>query len=102
VERNPLRAHLVARAEDWRWSSLWRRLNGAADEQALLAKWPLPTPRGWTGIVNRSQPELELTAIRRSLTRGCPYGSAGWTARTVRALGLESTLRPRGRPRKTP
>ncbi|HEV3342013.1 MAG TPA: transposase, partial [Pirellulales bacterium] len=25
VERNPLRANLVARAEDWRWSSLWRR-----------------------------------------------------------------------------
>jgi REP element-mobilizing transposase RayT len=25
VERNPLRAHLVRRAEAWRWSSLWHR-----------------------------------------------------------------------------
>jgi putative transposase len=25
VERNALRAQLVERAEDWRWSSLWRR-----------------------------------------------------------------------------
>ena len=25
VERNPLRAELVDRAENWRWSSLWRR-----------------------------------------------------------------------------
>jgi hypothetical protein len=27
VERNPLRAGIVERAEDWRWSSLWHRLN---------------------------------------------------------------------------
>jgi hypothetical protein len=26
VERNALRANLVERAQDWRWSSLWRRL----------------------------------------------------------------------------
>jgi putative transposase len=25
VERNPLRANLVARAKQWRWSSLWHR-----------------------------------------------------------------------------
>ncbi|MBU3942870.1 transposase, partial [Patescibacteria group bacterium] len=25
VERNPLRAKLVNKAEDWKWSSLWRR-----------------------------------------------------------------------------
>lgn len=27
VERNALRANLVTRAEDWRWSSLWRRVH---------------------------------------------------------------------------
>src|ERR1700722_12938967 len=27
VERNPLRAGAVERAEDWRWSSLWHRQN---------------------------------------------------------------------------
>jgi len=28
VERNALRANLVARAEDWCWFSLWRRVHG--------------------------------------------------------------------------
>ncbi|MBS0184492.1 MAG: transposase [Nitrospira sp.] len=28
VERNALRAKLVRRAEDWQWSSLWRRTQG--------------------------------------------------------------------------
>ena len=26
VEANPLRADVAARAENWRWSSLWRRM----------------------------------------------------------------------------
>src|SRR5213079_76042 len=28
AERNPLRANLVKRAEEWRWSSLWQRCQG--------------------------------------------------------------------------
>jgi len=32
VERNPVRANLVLSADQWRWSSLWRRLHG--DDQA--------------------------------------------------------------------
>ena len=38
VERNALRANLVSRAEDWRWSSLWRRCCGSVEEKAVLAK----------------------------------------------------------------
>ena len=37
VERNPLRAELVQRAEDWRWGSLYRRVAGAVAERELLA-----------------------------------------------------------------
>src|SRR5262245_4653482 len=44
VERNPLRAGLVGRAEDWRWSSLWRRERGPEAARALLAEWPVPRP----------------------------------------------------------
>jgi len=35
VERNVLRAKLVTRAEDWQWSSLWRR----DQEDAKLTAW---------------------------------------------------------------
>src|SRR5258708_36947437 len=44
VHRNALRAELVARAEDWRWSSLWRRESGDPDSQALFSSWRLPCP----------------------------------------------------------
>jgi putative transposase len=51
VERNPKAANLVERAEDWRWSSLWRRHNRCSD--GLLSEWPVPIPRDWLEIVNR-------------------------------------------------
>ena len=99
VERNALRANLVARAEDWRWSSL-RRAEREDSAFPILSDWPLPRPADWLEIVNQPQTEAELDAVRRSLLRGSPLGSAVWTAETAKQLKIESTLRPRGRPRK--
>lgn len=98
VERNPLRANLVARAEHWRWSSLAWRPSCARPE--MLADWPIDCPADWVARVNRPQSKAEEDALRRAIERGTPFGSERWTAHTARRLGLESTLRPRGRPRK--
>jgi putative transposase len=100
VERNPLRANLVRRAEDWRWGSLHRWLRGSAEERALLAAWPMARRANWAAHVNSPQTEAEVMALGRSVERGVPWGDAAWTERTASRLGLESTLRPRGRPRK--
>jgi putative transposase len=96
VERNALRAGLVTRAEDWRWGSLHRRLAGP--RVPLLAEWPLPEPTNWCDLVNQPQTEAELDAIRHCLRRGCPYGSSAWVDQAAERLGLQPTLRPRGRP----
>jgi putative transposase len=98
VERNPLRAGLVRRAEQWRWSSLWYRAQG--ETPGWLHAWPLPVPSGWLKHVNASATEAELEAVRRSAARGAPFGDSDWQRRTAEQLGLLSTLRPRGRPRK--
>lgn len=100
VERSALRANLVDSADAWRWGSLRRWKHGTPKEKSLLAAWPLPRLPGWLDHVNAPQTEAELTALRRCLERGCPYGDDSWSDQTVRRLGLESTLRPRGRPQK--
>jgi putative transposase len=100
VERNALRARLVRRAQQWRWGSLFRWQRGHAEDRRLLAAWPLPRRAGWIDQVNQPQTEAELAAVRRSIERGVPFGDESWTRRVVRHLGLETTLRPRGRPRK--
>ena len=53
-------------------------------------------------LVNEVQTAAELKALRCSVVRGRPYGSAAWVAAVVRELGLQATVRPRGRPRKRP
>ena len=60
---------------------------------------PGALPEEWLRHVAPPQTDLELAALRRSVTRGSPYGEEGWRRRTAKKLGLETTLRPRGRPR---
>jgi putative transposase len=51
-------------------------------------------------LVNQPQTEAELDALRRCVPRSQPYGSDQWVNRMAVKLGLECTLRPRGRPKK--
>ncbi len=93
VERNALRANLVLRAEEWQWSSLWRRCRGSLDEKALLSEWPLEIPKDWVERVNRPDNDKELQALRCSVQRGRPYGTTEWQRRIAKRLGLESAYR---------
>lgn len=102
VERNALRAGLVARAEEWRWSSLWRRESRDPDADALFSSWPLPRPRDWVSVVNAHETEAELKTMRTAVRRGNPLGTAAWQLDTAKRLGIEHSLRPRGRPRREP
>jgi putative transposase len=96
VERNPLRAGLVSRAEDWPWSSLGQRCRNC--EGPSLATWPIPTPSDWTAIVNGNEPQSEVDVLRSSVRRGLAYGSRAWTEE-MRARGLVGQPRE-GRPAK--
>jgi len=99
VERNALRAGLVRRAEDWPWGGLWRRVRGDTNQQAWLSDGPVAWPGQWTSAVNRPERADELRALRLGVTKGRPFGASEWESRTIKRLGLESTIRPRGRPR---
>ena len=77
VERNALRAHLVEQAEQWRWSSLWRRCNSCED--GIVSEWPIPHPKNWIELVNSPQTEAELKAIQEAVHKNRPLGEPGWT-----------------------
>jgi putative transposase len=98
VEANALNGSLVRRAEDWRWGSLWRVQRGKKDQPPRLHPWPVTRPSDWLSYVNQPAEDPERNALRRSARRGCPYGDETWVAATAEQLGLQSTLRPRGRP----
>jgi hypothetical protein len=61
----------------------------------------MAVPEDWAATVNRAETQAELLAVRQAVVRGSPYGDAAWQAHTAMALGLGSSLRPRGRPRQS-
>jgi putative transposase len=89
--------NLVERAEAWRYSSLACRHGKLPLAAKLLDEWPVERPSGWLSVVNRPQSAKELDALRRSVLRGCPYGTDDWALRAAAKLGLESSFRPIGR-----
>jgi putative transposase len=60
VERNPLRAGLVAQAQDWPWSSAVTSRIGSP----TLDEGPVPRPSSWLEIVKAAQTEAEVAALR--------------------------------------
>jgi putative transposase len=101
IEANPLRARLVKHAEDWRWSSLSivPVFDGLVEvARPKLGRWPRDAQ--WCKAVNAPLEAARLDLLRRSVIRSAPYGLPNWAETFAIKTGLESTLRPRGRPRK--
>jgi hypothetical protein len=68
------------------------------DLYPLLSSWPLPLPPRWLATVNLPADPAEDKLMTESIARNRPVGSESWVRRTAKALGLEQSLRPRGRP----
>ncbi len=101
VERNPVRAKKlgVAKAQDWPWSSIGSPPSDV--ERPPLDPGPVPRDSNWLSWVNAPLTAAERAALRESVQRGRPFGEPSWQAATAERLGLEASLRPRGRPRKS-
>jgi putative transposase len=95
VEANAGRAKLAERAEGWAWSSAAMR-----GVEGLLDSWPVDRPVDWLECLNEPMPQKQVEMARTSVVRGRPFGGEEWVRRTARRLGLEFTLRARGRPKR--
>ena len=98
IESNPLRAKFVQSSKDWQWSSLAIR-QGKKKEGLVLSNGPMALPKNWLGLVDILSKETDLKKLENCIRRGSPCGSDVWVTRTANRLELESTLRPRGRPK---
>jgi hypothetical protein len=97
---NAVRAKLVERAEEWRWSSAYRAVRQDVKLTDFLSPWPLERPQNWIELVNEPDKTSELDELRLSTQRGRPFGSEDWMIDVAKQLGLEATLHPRGRPKR--
>ena len=100
IELNPVRARLVKRPTQWRWSSAAAHLAGRDD--ALLEVSPLIEEVGdWADFLADAPDDEALETLRRHERTGRPLGADRFVARLERRL--KRTLRPAKRgpkPRK--
>ena len=99
VEQNPLRAKLVIKAEEWPWSSLYRRQRNNKEDQKLLAPLPTELPLNYLESVNTILNKSDLAQVRRSLTKSAPYDEDISTEVMVEKYNLGGTQRGSGRPK---
>ncbi len=98
IEANPLRAGIVERASDWLWSSL--AIRKGAESPFELSEGPVELPSRWEKLVSDPMDWEHDEVLQQSMRRGAPFGEQQWRAVAVKKLGLESTVRPRGRPKQ--
>ena len=100
AERNPVRAELCERVEDWKFGSAWRMERGDAQSRSILSDCPIPRPMRWRDDVNQVQSKSEVDAIRASVKRGIPSGSDSWITQSAVRLHLAAYATLKGATQK--
>jgi putative transposase len=101
VERNPVRAHLVERAEDYLWSSAAAHCGLRSD---ILLTDDFPPPGiivDWSEWLRIDHTDEDKKAIRRHLSTGRPWGAPDFLVELEAITGRQVHSRKRGRPKKT-
>ena len=98
VPMNPVRARLVARAEEWPWSSARAHLAGKDD--GLVTTGPLKDRIGdFDAFLSKDEAPAASAALRAAETTGRPLGNAAFIDGLERILGRRLA---RGRPGPAP
>ena len=103
VERNPVRARLAKKAENYAWSSA-RGHCGLSTDALLKAK-----PRWWNDFDDiadwskwLAEPDEEqaMLVLRRNAMMGLPCGSEKFLRKIEKLAGRDLHYKPQGRPKK--
>ena len=102
AERNPVRAGMVERAEQYRWSSA-RAHCGHACEPVLSAEFPPPgVVNDWAAWLRDADDESTVDALRRQTRTGRPCGSPRFITQIESLLHRHLRPQPPGpKPKQT-
>jgi putative transposase len=95
VALNPVRAKLVARAEDWAWSSTRALLAGRDDGLVTVAP-VLDVVGDFAALLGAAEDEAAVSAIRHSRSTGRPVGARDWIAQIEASTSRELAAGKRG------
>jgi len=102
VELNPVRARMVTKAEDYRWSSAASHC-GLRDDSVLsnTRKWKKLHLQidNWSAWLAEGDDPVDLTRVRRDTDKGLPCGSDLFIHNLETMIGRSLRFRPQGRPK---
>jgi putative transposase len=96
VTLNPVRARLVERAADWRWSSAGAHLAGKDDGVVMVAPVLERVGDFASFLGERFDDDAAYLALRRAETIGRPVGAADWIAALEKRIGRRLAPRKPG------
>jgi len=97
VERNPVRARMVKKAESYPWSSAASHC-GRVDERVLSNNPQSQQVDDWSAWLAEGDDPSELKMIRRNIEKGLPCGSERFITNLEKMIGRSLQFRPQGRP----
>ena len=103
VERNPVRARMVRKAENYRWSSAAAHCGLMHDDVlTTTSSWrkQFEAIGDWSAWLAQGDEPQELEVLRRNADKGLPCGSEKFIRKLERLTGRALQYRPQGRPRK--
>ena len=86
VERNPVRAKIVERAEDYQWSSAYFRVK-KLDSKVLSDFYLLDDIKNWSDYLNDEEDEQQLMRFRYHSSSGRPLGDELFLKKLEARLG---------------
>lgn len=102
VERNPVRAKMVSRAENYAWSSAAAHC-GKQEDTVLTTKahWKrqFQSVGDWSDWLAEGDSDSEMAIIRRNVEKGLPCGSERFISKLEKLAGRSLKYRPMGRPK---
>ncbi len=102
VERNPVRARMVRKAERYPWSSAAAHC-GLTEDNVLstLTKWRKLSDQvdNWSAWLAEGDEGNDLDAIRRNIEKGLPCSSGQFISKLERLSGRMLQYQPQGRPK---
>lgn len=103
VERNPVRAGMVRRAENYRWSSAAAHCGKETDKLIdPKSGWnkKFTSIEDWSTWLAEGDETDEIQTLRKNIEKGLPCGAESFIKRLSKLVGRELTSRPQGRPKK--
>jgi len=100
VETNPVRAGIVKKAEDYKWSSARSHVKGKTDPILSNDCYVLKKIKDWSAYLKEKGDVSQIDAIRQNTRTGRPCGDDRFAQKIEKLLGRRLAALPRGRPRK--